>query len=583
MEPFDLTGVKEYASEIAQPLRDRLVEDICRRVKEAGAITTTAEYEIYRAEQLGLAEKEIKAAIAEQSGINAGAVDMLFGDILDKTVRFEDNGQLQQLAAAYKRITTQGANRLLKNLWAPGPDGKLYSIGEAYDKIMDFAFAQTFSGTTDVNTALRRATKELVKRGVRTIPRKNGSNVSIEYATRSYVMDRMGAMTNAVQQMNHDKLGCDGWEISAHSGPAPDHAPIQGLQYPDVEYTKLNSGLARAIGTLQCKHIAWPIRMGRDKPVYTKQQLQRMLEENEAGVLYEGRHYTLYEAGQKQAELEAHIRNIKNKTLADDALGDKENLQKHQLMLARYRQEYSRYCKATGLQPRSARLQAAGFGRSEATRAAAAAKRGTAVMAKNNSPKMPSSGILNAKKVFQSPQEINAAALLIDAGLDDYGLPASVFSGRTLLKDKSCSALGRAEWSGDVSVREDAGLDTLVHELLHMRSANRLPNMVYSANIRIEEATVQLLAQEICRDNGIEILAHTYEKGVRYLQAINKTAKIAPTDLEFGQMLLNVPLDKRHDWLVERVDDFIAANNIPRDVAGGLRNLSYWFWGSDPF
>lgn len=116
-----------------------------------------------------------------------------------------------------------------------------------------------------------------------------------------------------------------------------------------------------------------------------------------------------------------------------------------------------------------------------------------------------------------------------------------------------------------------------------MRSANRLPNMVYSANIRIEEATVQLLAQEICRDNGIEILAHTYEKGVRYLQAINKTAKIAPTDLEFGQMLLNVPLDKRHDWLVERVDDFIAANNIPRDVAGGLRNLSYWFWGSDPF
>ena len=120
---------------------------------------------------------------------------------------------------------------------------RLYSIREAYDKIMDFAFAQTFSGTTDVNTALRRATKELVKRGVRTIPRKNGSNVSIEYATRSYVMNRMGAMTNAVQQMNHDKLGCDGWEISAHSGPAPDHAPIQGLQYRDAEYTKLNLSL----------------------------------------------------------------------------------------------------------------------------------------------------------------------------------------------------------------------------------------------------------------------------------------------------------------------------------------------------
>ena len=43
MEPLDLTGVKEYASEIAQPLRDRRGEDICRRVKEARDITTTAE------------------------------------------------------------------------------------------------------------------------------------------------------------------------------------------------------------------------------------------------------------------------------------------------------------------------------------------------------------------------------------------------------------------------------------------------------------------------------------------------------------------------------------------------------------
>lgn len=374
MEPLDLTGVKEYASEIAQPLRDRLVTDICRRVKEAGAITTTAEYEIYRAEALGMAKKEIKAAIAQQTGINAKAVDILFSDVLDKTVQFEDNGQLRQLAAAYKKITTQGANQLLKNLWAPGPDGKLYTIGEAYDKIMDFAFARTFSGTTDIDTALRQATKELINRGIRTIPRKNGSNVSIEYATRSYVMNRMGAMTNAVQQMNHDKLGCDGWEISAHAGPAPDHAPIQGLQYSDAEYKSLNEGLARPIGTLQCKHVAWPIKLGRDTPIYSKAQLQQMLDENEAGITYEGRHYTLYEAGQKQAELEAHIRNIKNKTLADDALGDKENLQKHQIMLARYRQEYSRYCNASGLQTRSARLQVAGFSHSEATRATEVAR-----------------------------------------------------------------------------------------------------------------------------------------------------------------------------------------------------------------
>ena len=368
MEPLDLTGLRDAAAEIAQPLRDWLVADICRRVRDAGAITSTAEYQIWRAEQLGMAEKELRAAVARQTGANRAAIDALFDDLLDKTVRFEENGQLRQLVKAYKAITTQGANRLLKNLWAPGPDGKLYTVREAYDKVMDFAFAQTFSGAADMNTALRQATKELVRRGVRTIPRKNGSSVSIEYAMRSYVMNRLGAMANAVQQMNHDALGCDGWEISAHAACAPDHEAVQGRQFSDAEFAALNAHLARAIGTLNCGHTASPVILGVHSPQYTESELRQMREDNERGVFYEGRHYTLYEAGQKQAELEAHIRAVKNKTLADEALGDAESLQKHRLMLARYRQEYTRFCRATGQPTRAERLQAAGFGRQEKPR-----------------------------------------------------------------------------------------------------------------------------------------------------------------------------------------------------------------------
>ena len=45
-------------------------------------------------------------------------------------------------------------------------------------------------------------------------------------------------------------MGCEGWEISAHAASAPDHEPIQGLQYSDAEYTALNNSLVRRIGTL---------------------------------------------------------------------------------------------------------------------------------------------------------------------------------------------------------------------------------------------------------------------------------------------------------------------------------------------
>lgn len=587
MEPLDLTGFRDYAADMAQPLRDWLIGDICRRVREAGSITSTAEYQIWRAEALGMAEKEIKAAIATQMRMNTAAVNGLFDGIVDKTVRFEENGHLQQLVKAYKMITTQGANRLLKDLWAPGPDGKLYTVREAYDKVMEFAFAQTFSGATDMNTALRQATKELVKRGIRTIPRKDGKSVSIEYATRSYVMNRLGSMANAVQQMNHDELGCDGWEISAHAACAPDHENVQGRQFSDAEFEKLNAHLVRPIGLLNCGHTASPIIMGVNSPQYSDAELQQMRDENQRGVTYEGHHYTLYEAGQKQAELESHIRAVKKRVLADEALGDEANLQKHQLMLARYRQEYTRFCRATGQPTRSERLQAAGFGRRQAGKANAAVQK---YFSQFPSPKMQIDGILEAKKVFASPQDAQAAAVLIDEGLNNYRLPTSNFSGKVVLKNLSPEVLGRTEWNGDLSLRKDAGLDTIVHELLHTRSVVREGPAVFKINKRIEEPVIQLLTQEICKEKGIDLTPSLYDSAVEKLRFINSITGTDKTNLEFGITLINVPLRDRYDWLMEEVNEFIdkqakrpQEEQLDEAVVQMLRKSVRFFFGGAPF
>ena len=64
---------------------------------------------------------------------------------------------------------------------------------------------------------------------------------------RSYITNRMGEMFNAVNQMNYDAIGADGWEISAHPAPAPDHALYQGRQYSKEEYDRINNSLARKI------------------------------------------------------------------------------------------------------------------------------------------------------------------------------------------------------------------------------------------------------------------------------------------------------------------------------------------------
>lgn len=376
-----LEELRKRAAAIAQPIYDTLLRDIVRRVRGAGGITSTAEYEVYRAEQLGLAEGVIKQAIAEQMEISNQAIDMLFEELKDETVLFEDNMELRQLVDAYSMISKNAAAKNFENLWMPGPDGKNYTVKEAYEKIMDFAFFQTASGTYDFHRAVSEATKELLTRGLRVIPDKDGKSYRLESAVRRYITNRMGEMFNAVNQMNYDAIGADGWEISAHAAPAPDHAPYQGHQYSKKAFDRINDSLARKFGWWGCRHTVYPIILGISPPAYSDKQLQQYLDENEKGVWYEGQHYTLYDAKSRKHELESLISQKKYDIFA--AEGDAQLLKEKQLGLQIIRQEYRRFCAATGQSPEAWRTMVATFGHSAASKAAWTARKlgiGTSVL-----------------------------------------------------------------------------------------------------------------------------------------------------------------------------------------------------------
>jgi hypothetical protein len=179
-------------------------------------------------------------------------------------------------------------------------------------------------------------------------------------------------MQEQITQHNHDELGCNGWEISAHANSAPDHEPIQGKQYSDAEYEVLNNSLVRRIGTLNCGHAAFPIILGVNEPQYTPEELEKFRQDNVEGVTVDGKHYTGYEATQMQRKLERAMRRQKRRILTAEAAGDKDTLTVAQTRLQRLRQEYSRFSKAAGLRTENERTQVAGFGRKEAARASAA-------------------------------------------------------------------------------------------------------------------------------------------------------------------------------------------------------------------
>lgn len=361
-------GLNDAALALTEPIIEDLLKDISRRIRKAGAITDTAEYEIYRAQALGESKRAIAQAIARQTEINTEVIDALLDYVVDASARFEDDAYLQQLTEGYAEVMKTRTAEQLQNLWATAPDGKTVPLQDAYSRALDFAFRQTATGSLDLNTAIRRAVGPLARRGLRTIEQKNGRSVGIEYACRRYLMDQMGALDNAIQQQNHDRLGCDGWEISAHAACAPDHEPIQGRQYTDDEFEALNASLQRPIGRLNCRHVADPVLIGVDKPVYSEAELAQMAADNEKGVTYNGKHYTLYAAGQEQATIENSIRRMRRQVLMDEESGSAD-LQKNQIRLRVLQSEYSRFCRATGRRTRTERLYTAGFGRSQASRA----------------------------------------------------------------------------------------------------------------------------------------------------------------------------------------------------------------------
>lgn len=388
LTPEQIAAYRDMAGKITDPINDFLLEDIARRISEAGQLTSTASYQIWRAQNLGLSQRQMKKELRKRLKVSHRELRKLLKQSAEvgydfdikhlpqvQAIPFHENTSLQQIVEAAVKLAQDDFTNITQTLGMVDPYGNALPLQDIYRSCTDFAFKQVITGATDYNTAIRRATKNLAEQGVRMIDYESGVHTSLEAAVRRNIMGGLGLMQEQISEHNHDELGADGWEISAHANSAPDHEPIQGKQYTDEEYQALNGSLVRRIGTLNCGHVAFPIIMGVSEPQYTPEQLAAFRADNEKGVTVDGRHYTGYEATQMQRKIERSIRVQKRRVLAAEASGDKESLQIAQVRLQRLRQEYSRFSNAAGLRTENERLHVVGFGRSEATRAVAGAKK----------------------------------------------------------------------------------------------------------------------------------------------------------------------------------------------------------------
>lgn len=382
-----IEALGDRAQQLITPVTDFLIEDIARRIAQAGQFTSTAAYQTWRLQQLGVSQRQLKKELRKRLKVSRRELRRLIEQAGEtgynhdirkhpyvQAVPFRDNEALQQIVSAAAQLADSELNNITQTMGAVMPNGKAVGLTDAYKQACDFAFTKVSAGAQDYASAIREATRNLAEKGIVTIDYESGVHTSMEAAVRRSVMGGLGLMQEQISQQNHDDFGCDGWEISAHAASAPDHEPIQGKQYSDAEYEKLNNSLVRRIGTLNCGHAAFPIILGVDSPQYTQEELHKFRKDNEKGIDYGGKHYTMYEATQRQRRLESAIRKQKRRILVDEATGDKESLQRNQIKYQVLDQEYKRFSKAAGLRMQHERMEMPGFGAKQAVAAEKAAE-----------------------------------------------------------------------------------------------------------------------------------------------------------------------------------------------------------------
>lgn len=400
LTPEYLQGLPAELEKLYLKLEEDIIADICRRIKLAGRLTDTAEYQVLRMKELGAGTEYIKRKIAEYSQLSDDAVDRMFFDAAQVSddfyreayskankdyVPFEYNDFFQQIVTANINQTNGELRNFTRSMGFSyrGSNGvrRFHDTAETYRDCLDYAFTQVETGAADYITAVRNAARRLTESGLQFVDYSSGVVNHADVAVRRAVLTGISQVTGKIAEHNAAELDTDIVEVTAHAGARPDHAEWQGGWYSLSGKSKKYRSLAEATGYgrvdglkgANCRHDFYPVIEGIDKPMYIAEELANI--DPPPFTDKNGKTYTYYEATQRQRAMERAIRKTKREILAADSSGDSDMFTAKSVLLRRQREEYNRFSKAAGLLTQNERNQVIGFGRSEASRSTAAYKK----------------------------------------------------------------------------------------------------------------------------------------------------------------------------------------------------------------
>lgn len=355
---------------------------ICERIKYFGNLRPTEITMLTNSLAFAGADmKAINKIIQKYTGLNKIEIKKIF-----ETAAKENDAFAEQYYK-YRGFTpqTHGNNEYLKNIYRAVaqstvesfenlsdtygfklPGKKAMPLRKAYSQVIDRAIYEIQAGVTDYKTSLRQTVKQLADSGIRTINWESGASRRADTAARMNILDGVRRLNQEMLLYNGEQFGSDGIELSAHAISAPDHVDVQGRQFSNAEFNKMQNGescadikgnkyagFERPIGEWNCKHFAFPIIIGISQPAHTDEELSS-LKQNSA---------EKYDATQEMRRRETEIRRLKDRRMAFSASGNELDAKRTQRELNTALKDYGKFCKKNGLTPKYDRTEVNGYRR----------------------------------------------------------------------------------------------------------------------------------------------------------------------------------------------------------------------------
>lgn len=374
---------KEYKDQVADKiaaryigLEERILQDIARRIKKTGEITSTADWQINRLRILGYSSEDIEREIKKTLDASYPEMFELYDKVIDweyvrnkdiyeqinaEFIPYEENRQLQQITDAIIQQSLEDLENVTRSLgFYLDYNGRkvLTPLSQVYTNYLDNACFDIVTGAFDYGSVLRRVVTQLTNSGLRKIEYGSGYASRVEVAARRAVMTGVANLTGEIADYNAKKLGTEYFEVEWHAGARPTHAVWQGQVWTKEQlYSVCGLGTVTGLLGANCYHTYYPFFPGISERNWSDDWLEEQNRKESKPKEFRGKEYALYEAKQRQRQMETAMRAQREKVQMLQNGGAER--QEVMLQKAKYQgqlNEYAAFSRKMGLKEERERI-----------------------------------------------------------------------------------------------------------------------------------------------------------------------------------------------------------------------------------